>query len=285
MHARTVVVGVDGSESALEAVRWAAREAVHRRALIRLVCTAEWAGSGIVPVPEAYQAVVEDSRAFLATAATTAREVAPGIEVEEQLVIGFPIPVLRSESRRADLLVLGSRGLGGLSGLLVGSVAAALTGRALCPVVVVRGETFPGDTRPVVLGVDGSPLSEAAVAFAFEAAATRGVRLVAVHTWTDRLTDPTPAPMVDWDALAAEESEVLAERLAGWSAKYPDVVVERVVRRERPARALLEHAEVAQLVVVGSRGRGELTGLVLGSVSHALVQRAPCPVAVVRGSA
>jgi nucleotide-binding universal stress UspA family protein len=134
----------------------------------------------------------------------------------------------------------------------------------------------------VVVGVDGSPTSEAALAFAFEAAATRGVSLVAVHTWWDLFVDPTMAPLPDWDAIEVDEREVLAERLSGWGEKYPDVPVQRLVERDQPAHALVEQSLRAQLVVVGSRGRGNFAGLVLGSVSHAVLHRAHCPVAVVR---
>ena len=151
--------------------------------------------------------------------------------------------------------------------------------------VVVRGSVPAPPEGPVVVGVDGSPTSEAAVGFAYEAAATRGVPLVAVHTWWDLMVDPTFAPLLDWDALEADEREVLAERLAGWGEKYPDVHVQRLVMHDRPARALLAQAAGAQLVVVGTRGRGGVAGLLLGSVSHALLHHAPCPVAVVRPDA
>jgi len=286
MQSRTVVVGVDGSESALEAVRWAAREAVRRRATLRLVNACDWPRGTLVGDPglgHRYHSVLVDAaRSQVAAAATVAREAAADVVAEEQVVIGFPIPVLRSEARRAELVVLGSRGLGGVTGLLVGSVAVALAAHADCPVVVVRDAMPDHDPRPVVVGVDGTPLSESAVAFAFDAAAARRVPLIAVHAWSDLLVDPTMAPLLDWDAIAADESEVLAERLAGWATKYPDVPVERVIRRDRPAHALLEQAGNAQLVVVGSRGRGALSGLMLGSVGHALLHRAGCPVAIVR---
>ncbi|MGE3287115.1 MAG: universal stress protein [Pseudonocardia sp.] len=291
MNARTVVVGIDGSEQALDAARWGALEAVRRRAALRLVVAVDWPRGGIMgDIGINYQAVfVDTARDQAAAAGAAVREAVPGVEVEEQVVIGFPVPVLRSESRRAELVVLASRGLGGVAGLLIGSTAVGLASQAACPVVVVRGPEdgeVPGltadDARPVVVGIDGSPLSEAATAFAFEAAAARHTGLVAVHAWSDGLVDPTLAPLIDWSELENEESEVLAERLAGWSARYPDVPVERVTRRDRPAHALLEQAEKAQLVVVGSRGRGSVAGLFLGSVGHTMLHRSPCPVAIVR---
>jgi len=193
--------------------------------------------------------------------------------------------VLLAESTRAELVVLGDRGLGGFAGLLIGSVAVALAAHAACPVVVVRGAEPDRTTsrpEPVVVGVDGSPAGEAAVAFAFEAAALRGVPLVAVHTWRDLLVDATMAPLVDWDAVEADEREVLAERLAGWGEKYPDVEVRRLVTRDRPAHALVQESGRAQLVVVGSRGRGGIAGMLLGSVSQALLHHSACPVVVTR---
>jgi nucleotide-binding universal stress UspA family protein len=181
--------------------------------------------------------------------------------------------------------VIGDRGLGGVTGLLVGSVATALAAHAESPVVVVRAngiDELPDPSAPIVVGVDGSPVSEAALAFAYEAAAARGVPLVAVHTWWDVFVDPAVAPLLDWDAIASDERQVLAERLAGWSEKYPDVSVQPVILRDRPAHALVEQSRRAQLVVIGSRGRGGFTGLLLGLVSHAVLHRAPCPVAIIR---
>jgi len=285
MRARTVVVGVDGSDSALDAVRWAACEAVRRRAVLRLVNACDWPRGGFVGDPglgDFHGLLVAAARDLVAAAAATARAAAPGVEVAEQVLIGAAVPVLRTQSRRAELVVLGSRGLGGVTGLLVGSVAVGLAAQSQCPVIMVGHPVSGQDRRPVVVGVDGSPLSEAAVAFAFEAAAARTVRLVAVHTWWDSMIDPATTPLIDWAAIEAGEREVLAERLAGWCTKYPDVAVEALVCFDRPAHALLERAQQAQLVVVGSRGRGAARGLLLGSVTHALLHRACCPVAVVR---
>ncbi|MEU4767664.1 universal stress protein [Actinosynnema sp. NPDC023794] len=147
----------------------------------------------------------------------------------------------------------------------------------------MRGERS-SDAGPVVVGIDGSQISEAALAFAFEAADTREVPLIAVRARTDSVIEAAMVPLVDWDAVEAEERSLLAERLAGWGEKYPDVVMRPVVVRDRPAHALIEQAigTAAQLVVVGSRGRGGAAGLVLGSASHAVLHHSPCPVAVVR---
>lgn len=181
-------------------------------------------------------------------------EAAACVEVDQQLTVGYPVPVV------------------------------ALASHASSPVVIVRESgRAPSDlaSLPVVVGIDGSPTSEAAIAFAFEAASMRDVALVAVHTWLDRALHLTLEPLEDLEPIEAEERQVLSQRLAGWSEKYPDVQVEQLVTCDRPAAGLLEQAAEAQLVVVGSRGRGEFSGLILGSVGNALVHRSPCPVAIV----
>jgi nucleotide-binding universal stress UspA family protein len=167
--------------------------------------------------------------------------------------------------------------------MLVGSPAVSVAAHGECPVVVVRaGDDGVIRTEgPVVAGVDGSPTSIRALGAAFDEASWRGARLVAVHSWQD--SDYVP----EYVALGAEPAEeerarVLAESLAGWQEKYPDVEVERVVVKDRPRHQLLERSATAQLVVVGSRGRGGFKGLLLGSTSQALVYHAGCPVLVVR---
>ena len=281
---RTVVVGIDGSEEALGAVRWAVPEARRRRATLRLVTAFAWTDDRMVGWPglgqTAYgarlRALAENS---LTAAADLATELDPDLPVERDLVLGFPGGVLVEQSRDAELLVVGDRGRGRATSALAGSVAVGVAAHSACPVVVVRGTEGHGDQPlPVVVGIDGTPLSEAAIAFAFEAASARRAPLVAVHTWDGSVI----AELVDWQSVAVEAEEELAERLAGWGAKYPDVVVRRVVGRASAARALLDQSAQAQLVVVGSRGHGEVAGLLLGSVSNALVHAAGCPVAIVR---
>jgi nucleotide-binding universal stress UspA family protein len=285
---QTVVVGIDGSLSALRAVRWAAAEASRRQVPLRVVTAFEWRQDhpvGEIGLGKSYRGIMLDqARRFLGEAVEVAERAVDGPAVEQQLVVGFPIPVLTAESTRAQLVVIGDRGLGGVTGLLLGSVAVALAGHAASPVVVVRGDDEdPDASAPVVVGVDGSPVSEPAVAFAYEAAATRGGQLVAVHTWRAPFVDPLRvAEALDFDAIEADEREVLAGQLAGWTMKYPNVRVQGVVLHDRAANALVDHSRSAQLVVVGSRGRGGFTGLLLGSVSHAVLHRAHCPVAVVR---
>jgi len=285
--AAPIVVGVDGSSSALEAVAWAARECARHRVPLRLVHALLIPVRGypelLVSEYDVRQAMESQAKTWLSAAEAAARDAEPGVEVEAVTVGGAAVPVLVEESGNARMIVLGSQGLGGFTGLLIGSTAVGLSSHGVCPVVVVRGT--PAADAPVVVGVDGSPASEAAIEFAFAAASTRDVPLTAVMTWTDFLVDSPyneARLAIDWEQVQEAERRLLAQRLAGWQEKYPDVHVDRVVVRDRPVRALLKLAEDAQLLVVGSRGHGGFTGMLLGSTSQALVYHAPCPLAVVR---
>jgi nucleotide-binding universal stress UspA family protein len=286
---RHIVAAVDGSTSALDAVRWAADEAGRRGMSLRLlhaVNVAALAYSGAFILPKDYcESMRQAGRTYLADALAAVRDAHPELEVETELVDRAPIPALVDASAKAALVVVGSRGLGGFTGLLLGSTAIATVAHGHCPVVAVRGDQ-PDPTGPVVVGVDASPTSEAALAWAYEEASSRGVDLVAVHAWTEFASDNAYAYarqfVVDWDTVQTRQEMDLAERLAGYGEKYPDVTVHRVVEGGRAAELLLHHARGAQLLVVGSRGHAELGGLVLGSTSRALILHAPCPVLVVR---
>jgi nucleotide-binding universal stress UspA family protein len=285
---RPVVVGVDGSEHALRAVRWGAAEAARRRVPLRLVSAFAWSGpqgAGHPDLRDRYrELLLEHAETALGVAARCARQEAPGIEVDHQLLAGPPGSVLRSESRRAELVAVGDRGRTRLAGLLAGSVATDLAGHAVCPVVVVRGperDRAAAAGQPVAVGVAG-PESDAAIRFAFEEAQARAVPLLAVHAWWVPVLDPAVAPLLDHDATEADARELLDEQLDPWVDKHPDVPVERVVVPGHAAVELTTRSAAAQLVVAGSRGRGALAGLLLGSVGNALVHRAECPVALVR---
>jgi len=285
---RTVVVGVDGSQEALRAVRWAAVEARRWGVPLRLVNAAGWVVDADLERAahgNFHQALVSRARARLAVAATQAHAVEPDLVVEQQVTAGYQVEVLERESRLARIVVIGDRGLGRFEELLVGSTALGLVAHAVCPVVVVRGREISAAeaaSLPVLVGVDGSPASASAIEFGFEAAAERKVALVAVHTWSELLADPAVAPLLDWTAVERNQRARLDTQLATWSATHPDIEVRCEVSRDRPVPRLLSLCEQAQLVVVGSRGRGELASQLLGSVSHALVHKAACPVAVVR---
>jgi len=170
------------------------------------------------------------------------------------------------------------------AGPLTGSVAVTMATYAKCPVVIVRGvERGRAEVRvlPVVVGVDDSPADDAALAFAYEAAESRRVPLVAVHSFRDLLVDPMLVPLLDCEAIELHQRQRLAERLARRAQMPPDLAVELVVTLSFPTRVLLDQATRAQLVVVGSRRCSEFAGVVRGSVSSAVVRRAACSVAVV----
>jgi|SoiMethySBSTD1v2_1073268.scaffolds.fasta_scaffold1109093_1 nucleotide-binding universal stress UspA family protein len=284
---RPILVGIDGSSSALAAARWAAREAVVRRAPIRLVYAFGWmpvhdADDPVQIVPDARDALRRTAEERLAAAAAQVGEVAPDVAVSQEVTTGMAAALLVSLSGEAQLAVVGHRGLGGFAGLVIGSVSAALAAHAACPVVVVRGPDAPLQDGPVVVGVDGSPQSEAALAFAVEAAVARRVPLRAVRAWLDPAVPYVVTGPADWDEEVKRQQGLLSEQLVGWREKYPELRVEPVLVQDRPAHALAQSTGDAQLVVVGSRGRGGLTGMLLGSVSQAMLQHAECPVAVVR---
>jgi nucleotide-binding universal stress UspA family protein len=281
-----VVVGVDGSTHSLDAVGPAAREARLRRRPLRVVYAFIWPYLGVPlgpsPVGPPDGGLVNDAERIVQEALTRARVATPDVEVTGAAVIGDAAAVLMEESRTAVLVVVGDRGLGGFTGLLVGSVAVQLAAHATCPVLVARGR--PDPTGEVVLGVDGSPANGPAVGFAFEEASRRGCALTAVHTWTHPVsTGPGDMLPLVYDAAEVEEDEarVLEEALAGWRDKYPDVELRRQLVHGRTRPTLIEATGRAQLAVVGTRGRGGFTGLLLGSVSQAMLHHAQCPVAII----
>lgn len=292
-----ILVGIDGSPEATRAAVWGAREAVVRHRPLALVHTYEWAhevgpGPGALRVADVRYRDVFVRYAEVRIKAATAEvlNAVPGVELTSELVAGRPVQLLSARSADAALVVVGSRGHGGVSGLLLGSVAVGLVSHAKCPVVIVRGEDRPPEydelntdvSSAVVVGLDGSPMSEAALGYAYDWASAHGAPLVAVHAWGVVAEDSRLLEHVDLEAVQQDEERLLAEQLAGWGEKYPDVSVRRVVVKDRPARALLEAAAFAGLLVVGARGRGGMAGLLLGSTSQALIHRSACPVVVVR---
>jgi len=279
-----IVVGVDGSPRSMEAVEVAAAEAERRCRPLRIVSALSWPKLPVALPPGVTEtspdALREQACGYLSEAAGIAGKVASDIPVSTELVAGRPSVVLADESRRAELLVVGERGMGGL---LFGSVATYLSCHAACPVLVVRGE--PRSSGPVVVGVDGSVEPSRALDFALEEASLRGTALVALHAWSGSDStelDRTLATTHEFWSGDAQERRVLAEALAGAGQRFPDVPVRRQVVRGNAGLLLREWSHTAQLVVVGDRSHGGLTGLVLGSVSQHLIFHAHCPTAVVR---
>lgn len=280
------MVGVDGSGASRAAIALGAREARLHGHRLRLVHAFVWPllGVHLGPSPEGPPdgGLAADADQLLAGALADAAAADPNLPVAGEVVTGNVAPVLLAEAERAALLVVGDRGLGGFTGLLVGSVAVQVVAHAPSPVLVARGSA--GSDGPVVVGVDGSASSARALEFGFAEAAARGAELVALHSWFGRLPQEQEQelPLIyDADDVLAEQ----ARRLAGWTAparaRFPGVTVHERARPGRPARALVAASGTAQLVVVGARGRGGFAGLLLGSVSQAVLHHADCPVAIV----
>lgn len=281
-----IVVGVDGSESALNAARWAAAEAKRRGLGLRVVhvwgVTDGYYGGGLPLPASAFDVLEQEAERVLNQAVEAARQTEPELPVTGEMPCLAPIPHLVELSRTARMIVLGSTGRGGFSGMLVGSTTVAVSTHAHCPVAVIRGQEHTG---PVVVGIDGSEAGVPAIEVAFDEAAQREVPLVALHVWSDLDYDSafgSTRYLAGGEGLGEEEQRVLAEALAGWQEKYPDVVVQRVVLNDRPRHQLLEWSKRAALVVVGCRGRGGFRGLLLGSTSQALIHHAECPVLITR---
>ena len=286
-----IIVGVDGSPASDVATEWAARDAGLRNVPLTVVHVLPATEIGPwVDIPTSADYWVERDRyagRILDDAMRVVNEVtsgAPDFPIEHRVVTGAKVPTLVDMSKDAEMVVVGCRGLGGVEGLLVGSVSSGLVHHAHCPVAVIHDEEPVTDYSvgaPVVVGIDGSPASERATAIAFDEASRRAVELVAVHTWMNSADFGVD---VVHEGVAAQAEEELAQRLAGWCERYPDVVVRRVVGQDNPAHRLLAASEGAQLLVVGSHGRGGFAGLLLGSVSSTVVHAARIPVIVARQS-
>ncbi|MCW6006085.1 universal stress protein [Micromonospora sp. CPCC 205371] len=288
-----VVVGVDGSPEAEAAVRWAAARLQHtsgRLHLLHAYALPPPAPAMPLTALPTYDVNVEDygraGQAVLAAAGELAAGLVGRARVTTQLVPGGAAAALVDASTTADLAVVGSRGRGGFMGLLLGSVSAQLTSHAHCPTIVVRGEA-PAN-GPVVVGVDGSEPSNAAVAFGFAEADRLGARLVAVHAWGAPVpTGPAEAAAMlassqDRARYAQAARQLLHDALQPGRQRHPGVQVdERPVETAAPG-ALLDAADDPAMIVVGSRGHGGFAGLLLGSTSQTVLHHATCPVAVIR---
>ena len=293
-----IVVGYDGSEPAGTALDWAAAEAQRRRTPLTVLHVLDHveltpAPIGVTPWPDASEEMLGR---VAAEGADRARKNADSIDIEPVTAYGHAAHTLITAGHDAELIVVGTRGHSDLGATLVGSVSLALSAHARCPTVVVRGDSsrLPGPHRPVVVGIDNSPGADAALHFAARIAADTGARLIVtsgyhpalLQVWTGIVAstvDTRPDPGY------ADDGRLIAEKVASAAARsvrmaYPGLNVTEQVRQGPAAGVIAAATYHAGLAVVGSRGRGGFTGLLLGSVSHRLLHTAVCPVAVVRGA-
>ncbi|MGW0434805.1 universal stress protein [Micromonospora sp. NPDC003197] len=286
---RPILVGYDGSDCSRAAVAWALDEGARSGNPVLLAYAFEWMttggwigpGIGVGTWPD--DVARREIEAVLREAVAEAAGTHPGVEVRGEVFDGPPALILQERSATAALVVLGSRGHGGFTGLLAGSTTVSVAAHAHCPVVVVRS-TEPGEPSPVgpvVVGVDGSEQSLLALDFAAERARSWGVPLRVVRAWAPPASKWHP-PEADLAQITATEQRAVEDLLADRLDRLQGISTNVDVITEPPTAALVEASRGARLVVVGSRGRGGFRGLVLGSVSQQLMQHSHCPVAVVR---
>ena len=281
-----IVVGTDGSEQSRTAVRWAAAEARLRAAPLKILTAYLWNGSpeafgGVGGLPDALTQWFED---MAAAAAAEARALERGIEATGAAVIGDPASALLQAGRTAAMLVVGNRGRGGFASLVLGSVSQQVATRATGPVVVVRGRD---DNRsgPVAVGVDGPASAQRTLALGFDEAQRRGCGLLALRSYPAPMppygTD-LPALPYDEDAAWRDAVRDLDAALTPWRDKYPEVPVKTRTEPGSPAKNPVDMSSAATLLIVSSRGHGELVGTLFGSVGQQLLHHAGAPSAASR---
>jgi nucleotide-binding universal stress UspA family protein len=287
MNTQPIIAGVDGSEESLRAAEWAAREATARHTALRIV-SAPALPPRMSPDPAGRETVAgviqQATRDALARAAERAAELEPGLAIGTEMLSGPPAAALLREAAGASMLVVGSRGAGGFAAMLLGSASRYLATHAPCPVVVAREETMAVH-REIIAGVRDPDESAAVLEFAFEEAALRKARLLAVHAWHWFLPGVRPAgalaaaqrAAVDPGEVSAAAGERLDSALTPWRGKYPDVQTGWEVVQAHPARVLTGLSGRADLVVLGHRSGGSA----LGSVVYATLNHAHGPVATV----
>jgi nucleotide-binding universal stress UspA family protein len=280
-----IVVGYDGSEHARCALEWAIREARLRHAPpAPAVVVPPLDSYGVPELPN--DTGLQAAAQLLTQASRTAREQEPTVRTTPIRMVSPPVQGLLQLAEDAQLLVLGSRGRGGVAGMILGSVSLRVAQRAACPTVVVPATATLAEHHRIVVGLDGSAQSRAALSFAIAEAALRDATVVVVHSVADPYLSSgfVPPPPELWQEREHAAAQVLHEDLEPWRSKHPTLTITATVTHEPAETALAAHAAQADLLVVGTRGRGAFTGLFLGSVSHAALHSATVPVALLHAA-
>ncbi|MFB4273677.1 MULTISPECIES: universal stress protein [unclassified Nonomuraea] len=280
---RVIVVGADGSEAATAAVEWAADAAARAATRLRIVHVVDRSPYEIAKfsTPDQGDAIALSAQSVLSEAEEVARKRQPGLDVAGELHEGAAAAVLRGQAGNSAEIVIGARGLGGFPGAVLGSVSTHVAGHAHGPVVVVRAAPDVAHGE-VVIGLDDYHAGEPALAYAFEQAMLRASRLRAVYAWQPPPHAHIPESAHDLDEIHAAQCRTAAGILLGWRQRYPQVQVIEDVRRAHPVDALARASEKADLVVVGSQGRGAIGTVMLGSVTLGVLHHARSSVVVVR---
>lgn len=284
-----VVVGVDGTDNAIRAARWAAGVAHKLGAPLHIVHARPYLGpnpSDVIAAVRACEMSAQQERAsaILDEAGRAVHGDHPDLRITTAHVSEAVDRLLVDLSQHAKLIVLGCDDLSVAAAVLIGSTTIAVATNSMCPVIAWRGEATALTDQPIVVGVDDDDPSRVAITSAFELADRFAVNIVAVHAWSTRRSagDVALPFMIDWNAVQADQREHLVNALAPWTRQYPDVDVQYVVDQDKPSRALLRHSENAQLVIIGSRGRGPLAGAVLGSTGLNLLHHSLIPTMICR---
>jgi nucleotide-binding universal stress UspA family protein len=288
---QAIVVGVDGSERALRAAVWAAAVAQRKNAPLHLAHSLPTPGyhfsEAALLFQDEFAAEVERSaEEILDRVEHRVRQEFPDIRLSRSTHPGPAGQALVAMSEHAELVVAGATGAGTVKSLVTGSTVMRVVNHAHCPVTVFRSQSRSPvpDHSPVIVGVDGSDLSAQAVESAVEFATLFEVPVLAVHGWgAGDIVGRRPAEeQVNWKIVAEEQAVLVAESLAGWREKYPDLQLTTIIEEQNPAELLLEYADDAQLVVVGSHGHNRFAGSLMGSTSQNLLHHAICPVMICR---
>lgn len=280
--AENIIIGVDGSEQSRIALAWGLKRATERGASVELLHVADdsFLSESVAFLSEAQKA----SEEMLEAERSYARSLGFEGPLSGSAVVGHPIVEVEVASKRADLLVLGAHAGSKWSGSFFGTRAVKIAAVAHCPVAVIPTTENAEATRGIVVGLDGSSAAHTAIEYAAAEASRRGTSLTAVYAWMPPLT---PGLEYLWSEELIESQrdaaqEAISIGVSGLSERYPDLTINQEIVQSAPVSALLQIGADAELLVVGSRGRGAISRLLLGSVSHGVLQALPCPVIVTR---